>query len=75
MVIGNLAISNRMNMGLLTMRLIFTNIRRPPMLIEFIVLVFLLSNACSDAHTSLVPNDQHDEAALYPGVSIKTRMW
>ena len=34
------------------------------------VRVFLLSEACSDAHTSLVPNDQHIEESLSPGVAI-----
>ena len=31
--------------------------------------VFLLSETCSDAHTCLVPNDQHIEESLSPGVA------
>jgi hypothetical protein len=34
------------------------------------VRVFLLSETCSDAHTCLVPNDQHIEESLSPGVTI-----
>ena len=32
------------------------------------VRVFLLSETCSDAHTCLVPNDQHTQESLTPGV-------
>ena len=32
--------------------------------------VLLLSEVCSDAHTCLVPNDQHNEESLSPGVAI-----
>ena len=34
------------------------------------VRVFLLSETCSDAHTCLVPNDQHGEESLSPGVTL-----
>ena len=34
------------------------------------VRVFLLSETCSDAHTCLVPNDQHIEESLSPGVTL-----
>ena len=34
------------------------------------VRVFLLSETCSDAHTCLVPNDQHGEESLSPGVTV-----
>ena len=29
--------------------------------------LFLLTETCSDAHTCLVPNDQHNEESLTPG--------
>ena len=33
------------------------------------VSLFLLSETCSDAHTCLVPNDQHIEESLSPNIN------